>query len=118
MHLKYWDAVIATGRAYDTAMEKAHLQQILEDHDNRQMDNFYDKAYERIKAAGLKKSQVEIKSRVWGHDISMAILDEARTGQHSTIVVGRRGEREAFFSGEIAMRLLQKVSGQALWVVS
>ena len=47
-----------------------------------------------------------------------AILDEARTGKYSTVVVGRRGERGAFFTGRIAMRLVQKVSDQALWVFS
>ncbi len=117
-NLKYCEIVLETGRAYDAAMEKSHLQESILDDDNRRMKAFYDKAYERIKAAGLDKSRLGIKSRVWGHDIAMAVIDEAIAGQHGTIVVGRRGERKAFFSGQIAARLLQKVSDQALWVVS
>ena len=117
-NLKYCEIVLETGRAYDVAMGKPHLQESILDDDNRRMKAFYDKAYERIKAAGLDKSRIRIKSRVWGYDIATAVIDEAIAGQHGTIVVGRRGERKAFFSGQIAARLLQKVSDQALWVVS
>lgn len=49
--------------------------------------------------------------------VSTAIFDEVRTGVYGTVVIGRRGERKAFFMGSVAMRLVQKVSGQALWAV-
>jgi len=66
----------------------------------------------------LKKSQIQIKNTTWSYDISTAILDEAASQQHGTLMVGRRGKRAAFFAGRIAMRLLQKTSEQALCVVS
>lgn len=116
-HLRHCYAVIATGRTYDMAREKPHLQKILQDDDNRRMERFYEKACEKLEAAGVKKSQIEIKSTTWSHDISTAILNEAKTRKHSTVVVGRRGGGKAFFAGRIAMRLLQNISEQALWVV-
>ena len=101
----------------DFEREHPHLEEILQREDKRRMESFYEKAHERLKAAGLKESQVEIKTGTRCYDISTAILGEVKTGPYGTVVVGRRGEREAFFTGRIAMRLVQKVSDQALWVV-
>ena len=117
LRLQHCYCVIATGRTYDIPREKPHLQAALQDDDKRRMDDFYEKAYQMFEAAGLKKGQIDIKSSTWSYDISTAILDEATTGQYGTLVIGRRGMGKAFFAGRIAMRLLQKVSDQALWVV-
>lgn len=101
----------------DFEREHPHLQEILHREDKRRMESFYENAYQRLKAAGLKKRQIEIKTSTRSYDISTAILGEAKTGGYGTLVVGRRGEREAFFTGRIAIRLVQKVSDQALWVI-
>jgi nucleotide-binding universal stress UspA family protein len=97
--------------------ENPHLQKTLQEEDKLRAEHFYEMAYARLKEAGLKKTQIEVKANNEGFDISSSILIEARTGQYSTVVVGRRGEREAFFTGRIAMRLVQKITDQALWVV-
>ena len=61
--------------------------------------------------------QIETKTDSQGYDISTSIIGEARTGRYGTVVVGRRGDREAFFTGRIALRLMQKITDQALWMV-
>lgn len=95
-----------------------HLHKVLQQEDKVRMDRFYEAALERFKKAGFQKSQVRIKTgRQSCYDVSTAILGEARKELYSTVVVGRRGEREAFFTGRIAMRLIQKLTDQALWVV-
>ena len=66
---------------------------------------------------GLEESQIEVRTNKRAYHVSTAILDEARTGVYGTVVIGRRGERRAFFMGSVAMRLVQKIAGQALWVV-
>jgi len=109
-HLRYYYSLV-----FET--ENPHLQDILQREDKLRIEHFYEIAHERFKTAGLKKTQIKIKTSKQGFDISTSILGEARTGQYSTVVVGRRGEREAFFTGRIAMRLVQKVTDQALWVV-
>jgi hypothetical protein len=81
------------------------------------MDDFYAKAYRKLEAAGLKKDQISVKTNAQSFDIATAIFSELRTGDYGTVVVGRRGERDAFFTGGIAMRLVQKVTNQALWMV-
>ncbi|UCG80131.1 MAG: universal stress protein [Desulfobacterales bacterium] len=101
----------------DFERENPRLQEVLEREGKRRMDDFYENAYQKLQAAGLTRDQIEMKARIGGYDISTCILEEARTGQYSTVVVGRRGERDAFFTGRIAMRLVQKVADQTLWVV-
>jgi nucleotide-binding universal stress UspA family protein len=117
VNLKYWEIVMETGRSYDVVMEKPYLQECFVEDDNRRMKVFYDQAYAKMDAAGLGKKQIETKVRIWGYDIATAILEEASGGNYGTVVVGRRGEREAFFSGQTVTRLLQNISEQALWVI-
>jgi nucleotide-binding universal stress UspA family protein len=109
-HLRHYYSLV-----FET--ENPHLHEILQQEDRLRMERFCEIALERLKTAGLRESQIEIKTSNRGFDISTSILGEARTGQYSTVVIGRRGEREAFFTGRIAMRLVQKVTEEALWVV-
>jgi nucleotide-binding universal stress UspA family protein len=99
------------------AVKNPWLHEILQREAKPVMENFYMKARERCKAAGLKARQLEIKTSSQSYDISTGILSEVRTGRYGTVVVGRRGESEAFFTGRIAMRLVQKITDQTLWVV-
>jgi len=94
-----------------------HLQQVLMQKDNLRMDDFYSKAYRKLEAAGLKKDHINVETNAQSFDIATAIFSELRTGRYGTVVVGRRGERDAFFTGGIAMRSVQKVGNQALWVI-
>ena len=101
----------------DFETKNPSLQELLHREDKQRMESFCKKVFLRFETAGLKKSQVEIKTSTRSHDISTAILGEAKTVKYDTVVIGRRGEREAFFTGRIAMRLVGKVSDQTLWVV-
>ncbi|MCK4390422.1 MAG: universal stress protein [Desulfobacterales bacterium] len=97
--------------------EKPHLQEYLERGDKHRMEKFYEEAHKRLNKAGLKEGQIEIKTNTRSYHISTAILDEAREGGYGTVVIGRRGTRKAFFIGGAPMRLVHKISNQALWVV-
>ncbi|OEU44807.1 MAG: hypothetical protein BBJ60_11190 [Desulfobacterales bacterium S7086C20] len=102
----------------DFERKNPHLQKLIQEKDNQRMETFYSKALKKLEGAGIKRSQVEIKTDTYGYDISTAILGEARSGRYGTLVVGRRGEREAFYTGRIAMRLEQKMPAPVLWVVA
>jgi nucleotide-binding universal stress UspA family protein len=104
---------------YSIAFEIEHprLQEILHEEDKLRMNDFHHKAHERLRAAGLSRNQIQTKTSAQSYDISTGILGEARTGRYGTVVVGRRGEGESFFTGRIATRLVQKITSQALWVV-
>ncbi|MDY6838123.1 MAG: universal stress protein [Thermodesulfobacteriota bacterium] len=94
------------------------LQSVVQEEDSKRMEVFYRRAETMLTAAGVKKSQIKIKTNTGSHDVSTAILDEARSQEYDTVVIGRRGEREAVFTGRIAMRLVQKIASPALWVVA
>jgi nucleotide-binding universal stress UspA family protein len=97
--------------------ENPRLQQLLQQGDNPCMANFYEKACRKLEAGGFGKDHVNVETNDQSFDIATAIFSELRTGRYGTVVVGRRGERDAFFTGGIAMRLVQKVTNQALWMV-
>ena len=97
--------------------ENPYLQEMLHTEDERRMEKLYEETYRKTKESGIIENQIRIKTENHSYDISTAILGEARAGKYSTIVLGRRGERDAFFTGHIAMRLVQKITEQALWIV-
>lgn len=109
-HLRHYYSV-------DFEKKSPKLQEVLHREDKRRMQIFHETVRSQFKKAGLKADQVRTKTENQSYDISTAILKEARTGGYSTVVIGRRGERDAFFTGRIALRLVQKVSDQTLWVI-
>jgi nucleotide-binding universal stress UspA family protein len=101
----------------DVERSWAYLQLVMQREDNRRMEGFYEKAHKRFKIAGLKGSQINTTICRRSSDISTAIYGEAKAGQYNTVIVGRRGERGAFFSGQIARRLVQILEDQTLCIV-
>jgi len=79
-NLKYLELVLGTGRPFGLPIEKLQLQKCILDNDNKRMNAFFDEAYKRVAAAGVDKRQVETKTRIWGYDVSMAVVEEARSG--------------------------------------
>jgi len=101
----------------DVERSKGYLQLVMHREDKRRMDGFYEKAYERFKKAGLKSSQLSTVTCRRSSDISTAIYGEAKAGQYGTVIVGRRGERGAFFPGQIPRRLVHALEDQTLCIV-
>lgn len=75
-------------------------------------------ACESLNQSGFDPGRVTLK---FGHedDVASTILDEARIGQHETIVVGRHGTSRVkrIFGGGVTDQLLRDAKGFALWVV-
>ena len=76
------------------------------------------KACETLTQSGFDMSHVALK---FGHedDIARNILEEARSGHHETIVVGRHGMSriKRIFGGGVTDQLLRDAKGLAIWVV-
>lgn len=76
------------------------------------------KAYAALKQSGFDMSHVDLR---YGHedDIARNILEEARSGHHETIVVGRHGTSriKQIFGGGVTDKLLRDAKGFAIWVV-
>jgi len=75
-------------------------------------------ASEMLAQAGFDASHVAMK---FGHedDVARNILEEARSGGHGTIVVGRHGTSgiKRIFGGGITDQLLREAKGLTIWVV-
>jgi len=75
-------------------------------------------AREGLSKAGFDTSQVALK---FGHedDIARNILEEARSGRHDTIAIGRHGASriKRLFGGGVTDQLLRDAKGFAIWVV-
>jgi nucleotide-binding universal stress UspA family protein len=109
-HLRHYYSV-------DVERSRGYLQLVMHREDKRRMAGFYERAYERFKKAGLKSSHLNTITCRRSSDISRAIYGEAKAGPYGTVIVGRRGERGAFFSGQIARRLVHTLEDQALCIV-
>lgn len=76
------------------------------------------RACETLTRSGFDRNQVALK---FGHedDVARNILEEARSGQHETIVVGRHGTSRVkrLFGGGVTDQLLREAKGFAIWVV-
>jgi len=76
------------------------------------------KACETLDRSGFDTSRVALK---FGHedDVAASILEEARTGRHETIAVGRHGtsRMKRIFGGGVTDQLLRDAQGFAIWVV-
>lgn len=76
------------------------------------------KACETLAQSGFDTSRVTVK---FGHedDIAANILEEARSGQHDTIAVGRSGMSRItrMFGGGVTDRLLRDAKGFAIWII-
>ncbi len=76
-------------------------------------------ACETLTQSGFDMSRVTVK---YGHDDDIArnILEEARSGHHDTIAVGRQGisRIKQLFGGGTTDHLLHAAKGFAIWVVA
>ncbi|HJT21488.1 MAG TPA: universal stress protein [Nitrospira sp.] len=77
-----------------------------------------EKACRILAESGFDTSRVDLK---FGHDDDIAenILEEARSGRHQTIVVGRSGASgiKRIFGGGVTDQLLRDAKGFAIWIV-
>ncbi|MEO5865131.1 MAG: universal stress protein [Nitrospiraceae bacterium] len=75
-------------------------------------------ACETLAQSGFEMSHVAMK---YGHedDIARNILEEARSGHHDTIAVGRHGTSriKQIFGGGVTDQLLRDAKGFAIWIV-
>ena len=76
------------------------------------------KARNLLAKSGFDTTRVRLK---FGHedDVARNILEEAREGGHSTVVVGRHGasRKKRFFGGGVTDQLLGECKGLTIWIV-
>lgn len=81
------------------------------------IDNFYALALKKLKEFGIKKNRIEIKTVTRLLTIGSAIVDEVKTRNFDTIVMGRSGINKSFFTGSVTNYVLNNISNAAIWIV-
>ena len=93
------------------------LEEVITQGDKRCIDDFYAHAQQKVKEAGLKKSQLDIKQVTSTINVGKSIVDEVKKGKFSTVVIGRRGADDSLFLGGISRFVLAKIPNRAVWLV-
>ncbi len=95
-----------------------HVDEIIAHGDKRCIDDFYAVAEKKMKQAGLQEGQLNIKVAKRTLNVGKAIVNEAKKGGYGTVVVGRRGTGQSFFTGSVSRFVIDKTTGMALWLVN
>jgi nucleotide-binding universal stress UspA family protein len=79
-----------------------------------------DEARRRLMDYGFGARQISTQIITGAESRAGAIMQEARGGRYSTIVVGRRGlsKVQDFFMGRVSNKIIQMAREQAVWIVS
>jgi nucleotide-binding universal stress UspA family protein len=93
------------------------LEEVITQGDKRCIDEFYAHAQQKVKEAGLKKSQIDIKQVTSTIGIGKSIVDEVKKGNFGTVVVGRRGADDSLFLGGVSRFVLANIANRAVWLV-
>lgn len=93
------------------------LEEAINQGDKHCIDDFYTHAQKKIKEAGLKKSQIDIKQVVSTMNTGKSIVNEVKKGNFGTVVIGRRGTDDSFFLGSVSRFVLASISNRAVWLV-
>ena len=83
------------------------------------IEPLFDKARRILQEQGVNGNQIETKTKSDVADVAESILEEARTGNYYTLVVGRCGlsARERYFTGSTTTSIINKGRGLAICVV-
>lgn len=96
------------------------IEVIFDQEEARCMADFEPKMYQVLKDGGFAEDRIEMKTVEKAAGVARAVVAEAKNGNYSTIVIGRRGKTAAkeFFMGSISQRILHRAEGRAVWVVA
>ena len=102
----------------DFAEKLGNVDKIVAKGDKRCIDDFYARAQKKMEKAGIAKDHMEIRVVKRTINVGKAIVNESQKGGFGTVVVGRRGEGQSFFTGSVSRFVIDKTAGRALWLVN
>lgn len=81
------------------------------------IENFYALALRKLKEFGINEDRIEIKTVTRLFNIGSAVVEEIKTGNYDTVVMGRSGMNKTFFTGSVTNYVLNNISNAAIWIV-
>jgi nucleotide-binding universal stress UspA family protein len=99
----------------DLFLPKAHIEAA-----EKGITWVFDKAKRYLTDSGFKSDQIKTKTILNADSRAAAIDKEARDGDYSTIVLGRRGlsKVEEFFMGRVSKKVINTIRNRSVWVVT
>lgn len=101
---------------FDGAPE-AELESLVAQSDARCMDAFWPAARRKLAEAGIAEERIEIRTTEAPMKVGKAILKLVRQGGFGTVVLGRRGLNQSFFSGSVSNYVLERLDDAAAWII-
>jgi len=103
----------------EVLQEAPELEELWKTKAGQAIEPFIKKSREMLLEAGLNESQIHTKIVDGSRSAANDILEEADSNDYGTVVLGRRGLSKAkeFFMGSVSAKVLQNISGKALWIV-
>ncbi|MEE4352503.1 MAG: universal stress protein [Desulfatiglans sp.] len=86
----------------------------------KEIEHVFDRTKNRLKKSGFQSNQIKSKIITGVRSRAEAIVEEARSGNYGTIVVGRRGLSKVreFFMGRISNKIIQLAKENVVWIVN
>ena len=94
-----------------------NLANIIEQADRKCIDNFMGYAGSRFKERHIHEERLKMKTQPTKVNIGRAIIDEFKSGDYGTLVVGKRGINKRFFMGSVSNYLVTHLQNGALWII-
>ncbi|MBI3986311.1 MAG: universal stress protein [Lentisphaerae bacterium] len=104
------------------AGEKKDRQRVIDrwaSNQKTRMEGLFDEARKRLIKRGVKAARIGRKIRLDFNNVADGILDEARSGGYTTLVIGRCGASrvEHLLTGSVTAKILGRGAGLAICVV-
>ena len=81
------------------------------------IEQFQATVRERFEVAGIDNSQVKWVTLARNQRIAKMITEYAKANQFGTVVLGRRGSDDAFFTGRTAHYVAERLTACTLWII-
>jgi nucleotide-binding universal stress UspA family protein len=96
-----------------------NLEKFIIDNYERSTGEYHQKAMKMLKEAGIKEEQIEVRfTRRPRGNVGKSVIEKVKRDGFGTVVVGRSGERRAFFMGSISRYVLNNAQNCAVCLVT
>ncbi|MGM0454141.1 MAG: universal stress protein [Thermodesulfobacteriota bacterium] len=81
------------------------------------IDNFTVHVRRKLEEKAIPEDRLELKTRPARRNVGAAIVEEFKSGDYGTVIVGKRGIGKRFFMGSVSSYLVTHLTNGALWIV-
>ncbi len=93
------------------------IEELAERQEKKALDAFWKETTRRLTEAGFTESQFSLKTPPRTGKTAKMIIEEADQNNHDTVIIGRTGSNKAFYFGNVARYVSERLTEHALWVI-